>query len=300
MKPLIKPAASLLLALQLLAACSDISSLASTGQSDSTALASYPDAGGEDASLLSAFYGLDDAIPFLASYRICGEFGHQDGMPVVFSKELDLTTMQAGDFLVTLADGSQVSVACATPAPAEDAGELRTMLLIGDFGSIENQPVAVEITGHIISMDGRSNFRGTSVDVIELERGPRLIHAEAVREDQWELGKQATALPFGGGDGCPASTRQVIRVVWTGGVTKPGGDEVDDVERLAYRVFVAAEGGDLTSVVPFAIGDLGDGDNNHELCLDVDAPGIRVEFPENMLTDPREDLNPATSVAVSY
>ena len=88
-------------------------------------------------------------------------------------------------------------------------------------------------------------------------------------------------------------------MTWTGGVTKPGGDEIDDKERMAYRVFVAGESGELTPIVPFAIGDLGDGDNNHELCLDVEARAVHVEFPEKMLTDPREDLNPVTSVSVS-
>ena len=290
----------LVVALQLIAGCSGIGDLANTEQRDTTQVSTYPQALEQGAPLLSAFYGLDDAIPFLASFRICGGFGHQDGMPVIFSKEVDTATVQAGDFLVTLADGSQVGVACATPAPAEDLGELRTILLIGDFGSNDNQPVSVEIAGNIISLDQQSNFLGSSVNVTELERGPSLIHAEAVDEDQWELGKQATSLRFGGGDGCPAATRQVIRVVWAGGVTKPGGDEVDDVERLAYRVFVASEDGQPQQVVPFAIADLGDGDNNHELCLDVDAPAVRVEFPANLLTDPREDLNPATAVTVSY
>ena len=49
-------------------------------------------------------------------------------------------------------------------------------------------------------------------------------------------------------------------------------------------------------VSPVAVGDLGDGDNNHELCLDTEARVIRVEFPAGLLTDPREDLNPATVV----
>ena len=279
--------------------CSGISELADTQQSDSTVLEHYPDLQARPAPLLSAFYGLDDAVPFFGSYRICGEFGHRDGMPVVFSSEVDTDTVQAGDFLVTLSDGEQISVGCATPAPAEDPGELRTILLVGDFGSIDNQPVSVEIRGNIVSLDHQSNFKGSRVAVTRLESGPSLIHAETVPEGQWELGKHATTLPFGGGDGCPESTRQVVRVVWTGGVTKPGGDEVDDLERQAYRVFLDEQDGTSAPIVPFALGDLGDGDNNHELCLDVEEPVVRVEFPAGMLTDPREDLNPATAVAVA-
>ncbi len=290
-----------LVVLLMLQGCSDIGELSNTDQSDSTVLSDYPDAGaGPVPSLLSAFYGLDDAIPLLASYRICGEFGHKDGMPVIFSHEVDTATVQAGDFGVTLADGTEVSVACATPAPANDVGEIRTILLLGDFGSVNNQPTTVEITGNIMSLDHRSNFGGEAVEVTPLEHGPGLMHAEVVSDEQWELGKEASTLPFGGGSGCPESTRQIIRVVWAGGVTKPGGDEVDDIERSAYRVFVEKEGGGLAEVVPFALGDLGDGDNNHKLCLDVESRVVRVEFPAGLLTDPREDLNPATAVVVSY
>ncbi len=300
MKPRVRTKAPLLLVLLMISGCSGIGDLSNSEQSDSTEVAAYPNASKAGASLLSAFYGLDDAIPLLASYRICGDFGHQDGMPVIFAKELDLATLQAGDFRVTLADGNQISAACATPAPAEDVGELRTILLVGDFGSIDNQPVSVEITGNIISLDQQTNFKGASVGVTPLEHGPSLVHAEAVAKDQWELDKQATALPFGGGNGCPASTRQIVRVVWAGGVTKPGGDEIDDLERAAYSVFVEDAGGQTKEVIPFAVADLGDGDNNHKLCLDVETRVVRVEFPQGLLTDPREDLNPATAVSVSY
>jgi len=290
---------ALILSLLVVTGCSDVGRLSNSDQQDSTNLTAFNIDTSSEGRLLSAFYGLDDAIPFIASYRICGEFGHTDGMPVMFSKELDLSTMQAGDFLVTLADGQALNVGCATPAPAEGAGELRTMLLVGDFGSINNQPVTVKITGHILSADQKTNFNGASVDVTPLEAGPFLVLAEPVPESAWELGKEATGLRFGGGDGCPVGTTQIIRAVWAGGVTKPGGDEVDDLERSSYSVFVEGDEG-LLEVTPFAIGDLGDGDNNHELCLDTDSRAIRVEFPENLMTDPREDLNPATSITVSY
>ena len=54
-----------------------------------------------------------------------------------------------------------------------------------------------------------------------------------------------------------------------------------------------------TELVPFAIGDLGDGDNNHELCLDRAGLPLHVDFPAGLVTDPREDLNPRTRVDVS-
>ena len=222
-----------------------------------------------------------------------------DGMPVVFSQELDVETLQAGDFRVVLADGSAGEIVCVTPAPANDEGEFRTILMIGDFGSIENQPARVEVRGNILSSDGRANFRGAGIDVTRLEEGPSLVRAEIVPPEEWALGQSATRFPFGGGSGCPESTRQVVRVVWNGGVTKPGGSDIDDLEREAYVVFLDGGADGLTQVTPFAVGDLGDGDNNHELCLDTERPAVRVAFPAGLLTDPREDLNPATEVLVS-
>jgi hypothetical protein len=88
-------------------------------------------------------------------------------------------------------------------------------------------------------------------------------------------------------------------VTWAGGVTKPGGQEVDDKERTAYRVTMSVEDSGEIEVVPFAIGDLGDGDNNHELCLDRAGTPLEVGFPAGLVTDPREDLNPRTRVDVT-
>ena len=290
-----------MLGFALLGGCSAdrIADLSNTTQSDLTNLASFPQATQQGAELLSAFYGLDDALPFFASLRICREFGHSDGMPVIFSREVDITTLEAGDFAVTLADGSQTLPGCVTPAPAEDPGEWRTVLLIGDFGSIDNQPVSVAVQGSVLSADHLTNFKHSEVAVTALEAGPTLVLAEVVPKAQWALGSTASNLPFGGGDGCPLGTQQVVRAVWSGGVTKPGGDEVDAVERAAYRVWVTDEQGVEQPITPFAIGDLGDGDNNHELCLDAQGDPLRVEFPAQRMTDPREDLNPATSIAVS-
>ena len=67
--------------------CSGVSELANTDAQDKTSTDTFVSAKREGAALLSAFYGLDDAIPFFASYRICGEIGHKDGMPVIFNKQ---------------------------------------------------------------------------------------------------------------------------------------------------------------------------------------------------------------------
>ncbi|MHA3842447.1 hypothetical protein ACSMXM_14280 [Pacificimonas sp. ICDLI1SI03] len=50
--------------------------------------------------------------------------------------------------------------------------------------------------------------------------------------------------------------------------------------------------------MPVALADLGDGDNNHVLCLDTKDKPISAAFPAGILTDPNDDLNPDTSILV--
>ena len=57
--------------------------------------------------------------------------------------------------------------------------------------------------------------------------------------------------------------------------------------------------GALARVTPEPAFDPGDGDNDSALCLESDAPVSGVSFPAGLLTDPREDANPATTVALS-
>lgn len=257
----------------------------------------HPD--GREATLLSAFFGLDSSLPRALNRFIHKEVAGKDGMPVVFSHELDFATLQAGDFKVTTGSGKIGELTCVTLAPANDLGELRTVLLVGEYGTIDDQPVKVEIVGHLLSKDREVNFRGKSVEVTPLEKGPVMALAQVIPESEWEVGKKATRLPLGGGSGCSPGTKQVIRVTWQGGVTKPGGKEVDDKERQLYRVTVVNREGTISEVTPFALADLGDSDNNHRLCLDVDGAPRSVFFPAGQVTDPREDLNPESTIEVT-
>jgi hypothetical protein len=258
----------------------------------------HPD--GRTAELLSAFYGLDSALPRALNFFIHREVGGKDGMPVVFSHEVDSSTLQAGDFKVTTASGMVGTLTCVTLAPANDLGESRTVLLVGEYGNIDDQPVKVEIVGNLLSMDHEVNFRGKSVRVVPLEAGPSIVLAQVVPENEWEIGKKATRSPFWGGSGCPPETKQVVRVTWQGGVTKPGGAEIDDKERLLYSVIVLNPDGTTAAVTPFAIADMGDSDNNHRLYFDVEGIPQSVSFPAGFITDPREDLNPKTTVEVTH
>ncbi|MEM8660164.1 MAG: hypothetical protein AAGF35_04695, partial [Pseudomonadota bacterium] len=115
---------------------------------------------------------------------------------------------------------------------------------------------------------------------------------------EWALGQEGTALPFGGGSGCPEGTQQIVRATWAGGITKPNSQPADDVERLIYKVTTVSQDGTVAELTPFALADLGDGDNNHKLCLDSTDKVTAVSFAAGYVTDPRDDLNPATSVVV--
>jgi len=58
------------------------------------------DANGREAALLSAFFGIDNGLPRVANKGICPGAAGQDGMPVIFSHEIDVNTLQAEDFRV--------------------------------------------------------------------------------------------------------------------------------------------------------------------------------------------------------
>ncbi len=241
-----------------------------------------------DARPLSAFFGLDNALPLRAN-RLCLGASGKDGMPVVLSHTVDPESLQPEDFRVVTRSGIERTPICATLRPARDAGELRTVLLIGTFGdAADDPPVKVLVAGDLFS-DGatgeRVNFRGTWSHVTPLDAGPSLVLAEA--------------LPDAGRSGCPTGTQQVVRATWAGGVRPPDGDDAGDAERTLYRVTVERTDGSRDEIVPTALADLGDRDNNHLLCLDTPAPAVLVSFPAGRLVDPNQDRNPDTHVAVT-
>lgn len=271
-------------------------------QTDTTEAATQQriDQDGREAKLLSAFFGLDGGLPgFLADRVICEGAGGADGMPVIFSHEVDPETLDPGDFKVTLSSGAIGTVTCLTLAPADGPGELRTVLLAGEFGSVGDEAASVEIVGDILSRDGDVTFKGARVDVTPLEEGPSLVLAEIVPQKDWNLGQSSTPIPFGGGSGCPLETKQVVRVTWAGGITKPSGAAADEVEGALYRLTVRSQDSSTRDIAPMALADTGDGDNNHALCLDAAYSISEVSFPAGHVTDPRDDLNPATRITLT-
>ncbi len=260
--------------------------------------------------VLSAYFGLDNALPDGIN-RVCEGGANMDGMPVIFSHHVNIDTLQPEDFAVITASGAINTPMCVTLGPAVDIGELATALLIGELGDGETDaPVRVEIVGEILSGSGNPDspavaegetaldFIGLEVEVTPLSAGPSLIVAESVPQEEWTRARRGRQ---GQGSSCPLrGTIQIVRVAWGGGVTKVSGGEITDEERKVYQVTLLTADNTEITVIPFAIGDLNDGDNYHLLCLDVEGTPLMVSFPEGYLYDPNDDtLNPETSMIIT-
>ena len=263
---------------------------ASFGSEDS---AGRESANGQTVRALSAFFGLDNALP-MGVNLLCLGGGGKDGMPVVLSHTIDAETLDPEDFRIITRSGAEHTPSCSTLRPAGDEGEARTVLLIGEFGDADDDPPAtVRVVDDLFSdgvMGARANFRGAQTEVTPLEAGPFLVLAELVPEARWATEVQGPA--------CPETTQQVVRATWAGGVRRPDGGEPGDAERVLYGVTVERLDGAREEVVPVALADVEDRDNNHLLCLDTSDRAVAVRFPGGHLVDPNQDLNPDTHVAI--
>ncbi|MEL6848797.1 MAG: hypothetical protein AAFP92_09780 [Bacteroidota bacterium] len=244
-----------------------------------------------ETKLLSAFFGLDNDLPQRARAIYFNAPG-KDGMPVVFSHEVDPNTLDGADFAVTTQDGTVVLVETASQ-PANEEFELRTVLLIGEYGNHpDNPPVSVKIVGDLMARTGQ-NFKGDSISVIPLPKGPVLSYAE-----YFTLDDTYPYVEKGNGCDCPkAETRMIVKVVWSGGVRAVNGEELGENEKDDFIVTVV-DGADTLQLTPFQLADLGDNDNNIDLCLSTTGIPIQVSVNPNVAIDPNNDQNPPTAVQV--
>ncbi len=101
--------------------------------------------------IVSAFFGLDNAMPFQANLLCPGAMG-MDGMPVNFIFPIEASTLSASDFEVIDGLGNIHIPMCAVLAPANENGENRTVLLIGEFGDdVTSPPVEVKIVSDLFT-----------------------------------------------------------------------------------------------------------------------------------------------------
>lgn len=246
-----------------------------------------------EAKVLSAFFGLDNALPRTA-IGISPKAPGKDGMPVVFSHELDPTTLEASDFKIKTSKGAFYNVDVASFRPAMEAFELRTVLLIGDYGNHpDNEPIEVEIIGDLLARSGQ-NFKGQKIAVTPLEKGPFVSYAEYFTLDN--------AYPYvasGRACDCPKDqTAFVVRTVWAGGVRALDGNELGVNELTNFTIDIQTSNKDTLQIHPFQIADLNDNDNNIDLCIKEKGIPFRVSVKANTAIDPRDDANDLTSVGI--
>ena len=235
------------------------------------------DAGVERVRILSAFMGLDSRIPgFLFG---CGLSGLQDGMPIVLDRRIPLPALlDPSVFVVRRTSGAQSPVGCATLAPANEAEERRTILLVGEFASEEDPPVGVEIVGTLLTDEGVDAQGALTETVVPLAAGPSIALAEHYLISE---------LPTGGTDECPADTDHIIKTTWEGGVSGPGGADLDESHRLGTTVEYA--NGEVR--VATRLADAFDNDNHVELCMRTPGEPVAITAGAGLYEDPNGDPN---------
>ena len=203
-------------------------------------IASLQSADLSNASILSAYHGLDQ-LPAVASV-LCGfNVAGDDGMPVVFSTQLQVDSVVPESFMVIRSDECERVVPnCATLHPADEPLEKRTVLLTGDFGTYGESPLRVEVTGPLLTIDGESLLGLSTEDITPLEEGPQVVLAERFAPDTNGLAGE-----------CPNGTAQVVQLTWEGGVTGPANAALGEDQRLGTWVLLE----DGAMVNPLALVD---------------------------------------------
>ena len=243
-------------------------------------------------TLVSAFFGLDNALP---SLLLCNQqVGLIDGMPVNFKFPIDESSLSETDFEVIDNLGNIHTPICVSLAPANENGENRTVLLLGEFGTaVTNPPVEVRVVGDLFTIDtlaGESacsaimNLNGiTTTNVIPLSDGPSLFFAQRIDGNLNECN----------------SGIQTIQVAWDGGITPYiSGDSESDL--FQYYIGYSDSSGVLVPHVPISIADINDNDNFHQLCFSTSDKIVKISMMANTVEDPNQDPNLYCEINVSY
>ena len=242
-------------------------------------------------TIVSGFFGLDNVLPGL----LCNQPGSLlDGMPVNFKFPLDVSSLSETDFEVIDRLGNIHTPNCVSLAPANENGENRTVLLLGEFGSaVTNPPVEVRVVGDLFTTDTLSgesacseiiNLNGiTTTNVIPLDDGPSLFFAQRIDGNLNE---------------CDSGT-QTIQVAWNGGITPYiSGDAESDL--FQYYVGYSYCSGVLIPHEPISIADINDNDNFHQLCFSTSDEIVKISMMANTVEDPNHDPNLYSEIDVIY
>ena len=244
----------------------------------------------EQDTLVSAFFGLDNALPSI----LCNQLGSLlDGMPVNFRFPLDSSSLSGTDFEVVDSLGNIHIPMCAVLAPANENGENRTVLLLGEFGTaVTNPPVEVRVVGDLFTIDTLSgesvcsaiiNLNGiTTTNVIPLANGPSLFFAQRIDGNLNE---------------CNSGT-QTIQVAWDGGITPYISGDIES-DLFQYYIGYSDSSGVLIPHIPISIADIDDNDNFHQLCFSTSDEIVKISMMANTVEDPNHDPNLYSEIDVS-
>ena len=242
-------------------------------------------------TIVSAFFGLDNGLTSL----LCNQLGSQlDGMPVNFKFPIDESSLSESDFEVLDSLGNIHNPICVFLAPANENGENRTVLLLGEFGTaVTNPPVEVRVVGDLFSTDALSgesacseiiNLNGiTTTNVIPLDDGPSLFFAQRIDGNLNE---------------CNSGT-QTIQVAWDGGITPYISSDAES-DLFQYYIGYSDSSGVLIPHAPISIADINDNDNFHQLCFSTSDEIIKISMIANTVEDPNGDPNLYSEIDVSF
>ena len=248
---------------------------------------SYSDSTG----IINAFFGLDNGLSSL----LCNQPGSLlDGMPVNFKFPLDASSLSETDFEVLDSLGNIHIPMCAVLAPANENGENRTVLLIGEFGTaVTNPPVEVRVVDDLFTigtLSGESacseiiNLNGTyTINVVPLDDGPSLFFAQKIEDTLNE---------------CTLGI-QTIQVAWNGGITPYINGDIES-DLFQYYIGYSDSSGVLIPHLPISIADINDNDNFHQLCFSTSDEIVSISMMANTVEDPNGDPNLFNEINVSY
>lgn len=89
----------------------------------------------------------------------------------------------------------------------------------------------------------------------------------------------------------------VVKAVWSGGVRALNGEELGENEKDDFIVTLV-QGLDTLEVSPFKLADLGDNENNIDLCLKESGVPIFLRANANIAIYPNKDKNDQTKIQV--
>jgi hypothetical protein len=235
-----------------------------------------------EARILSVYHGLDPLPP--RATLLCGlpPKAGQDGMPVIFSVQINATSVSASAFAVETSSGEIVTPLCATLRPAIEPLEQRTVLLIGPFSIEGSLPINVEVVEQLEDIDGNSLVGLRGEKVTALAEGPSLVLAERFAPDTSGLEGE-----------CLEGTTQAIQLTWEGGVTGPQSAVLAEAQRTAMSILL--ENGDR--VHPLSLAD-DDPDNHVIACIAETSLAVSVSVKTGFFHDPGDDANPETNIDV--